>query len=815
VHITAVTSLDPPTVTSPVTLCQFDVATPLTATGAAGSIMRWYTTDTGLTVSLPGAPTPVTTTPGTKWYFVRQTSGTCVSPPDSVEVIVNPQPQPPGLSGPTIYCQDATFVPFTSSGSSILWYTAPTGGTGSATPPTVPTATPGVYDYYATQTVLGCESPRTAITVTVNPTSATPVMTAGQLIYCQFEPFIPFAVTGTNVLWYTVSTGGTGVPTAPVINTDVAGFYDYYVTETDALGCESARLHLHIIVYAKPAPPLVVSPTYCQYTPPTPLTAIGTALLWYGPGVTPPSGTTPTPSTAITGTTDYYVTQTINGCVSDSALITVTVDSTPEAPTAYSNSPVCQGDTLFLFAATPTAGVSYNWAGPAGYTDTHQNPSVLNVLPSATGFYTVTATLGSCSAAAVISVSITATPPLVVGNNSPICTGIKDTVYLSAESGPGAVYSWTGPYVFTSSAQNPFRTPVIAEYGGEYIMTVLLDGCIATASTFVNVNQTPQAPWVKWLTYCQYYDAPPLMAGGSNILWYTSSIGSTSTPVAPVPATAATGWKFYFATQTVSGCESGIDSIKVQVNPKPVVTLDPPTATVCPRDSVVLVATDTDPIAYYHWFPAMYIYDTTSPSIVARSITDMNYFVVATNQFGCTDTATSVVTVHSGAVITLTDSVTLYPGETFQVDLQTNCTTFRWTPSGGLDNAFISDPVASPEVSTRYFVTGRTEWGCKTRDSIDVNVTTDAILVLPNAFAPGGGSNSTFRIIRKGEAVLHDFRIYDRWGVVVFETKDINAGWDGIFKGVPQPLGVYVYEVTAVAGDGKAFNMKGNLTLLR
>jgi gliding motility-associated-like protein len=118
-------------------------------------------------------------------------------------------------------------------------------------------------------------------------------------------------------------------------------------------------------------------------------------------------------------------------------------------------------------------------------------------------------------------------------------------------------------------------------------------------------------------------------------------------------------------------------------------------------------------------------------------------------------------------------------------------------------------------VSTKYVVTGVTEWGCKTKDSINVNVNTEGILTVPNAFAPGNGINSKFKIIRRGFANLRHFRIYDRWGVMVFESKDIEDGWDGTYKGVPQPLGVYVYDISAATASGKVFNKSGNVTLLR
>jgi gliding motility-associated-like protein len=59
------------------------------------------------------------------------------------------------------------------------------------------------------------------------------------------------------------------------------------------------------------------------------------------------------------------------------------------------------------------------------------------------------------------------------------------------------------------------------------------------------------------------------------------------------------------------------------------------------------------------------------------------------------------------------------------------------------------------------------------------------------------------------------FRIYDRWGVMVYEGKDIEDGWDGTYKGVPQPLGVYIYDLSATTRNGTIYKKTGNLTLLR
>jgi len=297
-------------------------------------------------------------------------------------------------------------------------------------------------------------------------------------------------------------------------------------------------------------------------------------------------------------------------------------------------------------------------------------------------------------------------------------------------------------------------------------------------------------------------------------LWYATDLGGVGTLTVPVVSTDSVGVKWYFLTQTIMGCTSAIDSIKVTVTPKPNVMLSPDTA-VCPHDSTILrVVNITDPTLTYEWSPSMYLDQTTGTRVVAKAETNIDYTVIASNQSGCKDTAYVSIVVYPAAVITLGDSVRIYPGESYQITPMTNCSSFIWSPPTGLSYPYIANPVASPEYNTKYVVTGTTEWGCHTKDSFNVYVNQESLLDAPNAFTPGNGPNSEFKILKRGIATLNYFRIWDRWGVKIFETTDIDKGWDGTFNGVMQPFGVYVYEIGAVTTTGRSFIKHGNLTLI-
>ncbi|MEO6833816.1 MAG: gliding motility-associated C-terminal domain-containing protein, partial [Chitinophagaceae bacterium] len=72
-----------------------------------------------------------------------------------------------------------------------------------------------------------------------------------------------------------------------------------------------------------------------------------------------------------------------------------------------------------------------------------------------------------------------------------------------------------------------------------------------------------------------------------------------------------------------------------------------------------------------------------------------------------------------------------------------------------------------------------------------------------------------FKIVNPSFQRLMEFRVFNRWGQEVFSTTDINAGWDGTWKGIDQPTGVYQYLIRVGSPDGKAETYKGDVTLVR
>src|SRR5690606_36075720 len=117
-------------------------------------------------------------------------------------------------------------------------------------------------------------------------------------------------------------------------------------------------------------------------------------------------------------------------------------------------------------------------------------------------------------------------------------------------------------------------------------------------------------------------------------------------------------------------------------------------------------------------------------------------------------------------------------------------------------------PIVSPKKDTTYIVTVADEYGCLAVDSVNVRVFDNCSgenVTVPNTFSPNNdGLNDVFYVKGTGLSNIERLRIYSRWGELMFESPDINIGWDGTYNGVPVNSGVYVYYLEAVCLNGES-----------
>ncbi len=255
---------------------------------------------------------------------------------DDVQFVPGATPAAPTTNAAISYCQNATASPLTATattGNSLKWYTVPTGGIALTTAPTPITTATGTTNYYVSQaTTLGCESTRSAIVVNINATPIAPVVTS-PVIYCQNETaqlLTATAITGASLNWYTVATGGTASTIAPLPLTNIAGTTNFYVSQSNGLGCESPRVLIAVNINALPAAPLLNAAPYTKLAPGliTTITATnvgtGNAIQWFKNGVQVVGQGTNTINVDINSMGSYVIKVTnSNGCINTSNSILI------------------------------------------------------------------------------------------------------------------------------------------------------------------------------------------------------------------------------------------------------------------------------------------------------------------------------------------------------------------------------------------------------------------------------------------------------------------------------------------------------------
>jgi gliding motility-associated-like protein len=143
-----------------------------------------------------------------------------------------------------------------------------------------------------------------------------------------------------------------------------------------------------------------------------------------------------------------------------------------------------------------------------------------------------------------------------------------------------------------------------------------------------------------------------------------------------------------------------------------------------------------------------------------------------------------------------------------------------WSPDYQISNLFALSPIVSPREDTTYYVTLENEQHCivKAQISIPVVGTNTPDFLMPTAFTPNGdGLNDLYRPVIKITPVdVQSFQVYDRWGLKVYDSQITGiVGWDGTYRNVAQPIGVYIYYITAKVSNGTIVSQSGNVTLIR
>ncbi len=209
----------------------------------------------------------------------------------------------------------------------------------------------------------------------------------------------------------------------------------------------------------------------------------------------------------------------------------------------------------------------------------------------------------------------------------------------------------------------------------------------------------------------------------------------------------------------------------------------------------------------------------------SNTITDLcpgKYYVTITDNNKCVIIDSTIIVIDSifKNIVVWAEDDTIYNGQSTNIysTVIPNCS-YTWTPAEGLSNENIPDPVASPLVTTTYYLIIQDAFGCEYIDSVKIFVIDvicdEPYIFVPNAFTPNGDNNNDIVFVRGN--IIEDmyFAIYNRWGEKVFESTKQEYGWDGNYKGEKAQPGVFVYYLDLTCYGKRTFSKKGNITLIR
>jgi len=544
-------------------------------------------------------------------YQIVPSINGCPGAPFNYTLTVNPTPIVTNTPLSQTVCSQGsnTAVSFTSNviGATFQWTATATpkisgftaSGTGNIPPQILLNSdvVPGTITYTVTPYYSGCAGTTSNYIITVNPKPATPVASSNSPVCQNYTLSLTTpAIAGATYTWIGPN-GFTSNAQNPLVNNATpaaAGLYSLLVTVN---GCTSDIGSTNVTILSTPAAPVASSNS--------PLCAGNTLILnagsiagatyvWTGPnGFTSAVQNPSITNIATAGAGTYSVTATVNGCTSPAGTTVVVVNAIPAAPTATSNSPVCEASTINL-SVSSKPGTTYTWTGPNNFFSNLPNPSIAAASQANAGIYTVTATVGNCTGAPTsVVVEVDATPiNPVASSNSPVCTG--NAITLTASTFIGAVYKWTGPNGFSSTLQNPVINGAVLASAGIYTVSITAPGCSVTASTTtkVVVNQTPIAPTAGSNSPVCIGDNLKLTAStvaGATYSW-TGPNGFSSTLRNPVVSNmSASTAGAYNVTVTVNSCTSAAATTNVIVS-KPELAFAGNDQVVCANNSKVTLA---------------------------------------------------------------------------------------------------------------------------------------------------------------------------------------------------------------------------------
>ncbi|MFT5600549.1 MAG: gliding motility-associated-like protein [Flavobacteriales bacterium] len=483
----------------------------------------------------------------------------------------------------------------------------------------------------------------------------------------------------------------------------------------------------------------------------------------------------------------------------------------------------------FTNTSLSQANTSFLWDFGDNTTGTTENPSHTYTSP---GTYEITLIINdpaTCNFGDTIQKEI-----IVLGDTAyslvdiNICPGDIEQIGIAPQSDPSITYTWTPTNDLSSDTiSNPFANPGITT---NYQLLISNGVCTDTVTQSVIVN-TPILNVGNDTTLCDNSQVVTLTANSmgtsTNYQWSSSNqfLDTLNSPITDNSITVSPNQTTtYFVEINNNGCYTN-DSVMVDIASGQLILS--PFEVICEGDSALITATNlsASETFTFDWSPDSDILSGDgTDSIWVNPTSAQMFYMNAISSIGCTiedSVFIGVDNLPSLAISVTANPDTIYAGNFSQLNALPSGYSYIWTPSLSLNDNTLQSPTATPDFTTTYSVTISGSGGSNCLKEGEVTVFVKEVVCgqpdvfVPNAFTPNSdGKNDVLRV-RGNNIEFTLFRVYDRWGELVFETNDQSIGWDGTFKEKDCDPAVFVYYLDGVCIDGEEFLMKGNVSLIR
>jgi gliding motility-associated-like protein len=505
------------------------------------------------------------------------------------------------------------------------------------------------------------------------------------------------------------------------------------------------------------------------------------------------------------------------GC-KDTVKVTLKPALPPVADAGLDRTLCKNGSVPIGSAALP--GYSYSWFPTTGLNNPHISNPVAT--PADTTMYVVTVTdsLTGCSITDTVftNVSPVANAAFSIVNQASQCvtgnsfqfSAVNATASLRWRFGDGTLSTATNP-VHSYAADGNYTVSLVSTTSAS---------CVDSSSNPVVVYPIPSGNISSGTSIiCEGTPVQLNATGGSSYTWFKDGVAIPSFSSTPLAASAAGVYTAVVIDQ--NGCTNKIaDTITLSLTKKPVADFN--FAKYC----VGIPTNFTNNSTISNSLPVTYVWNLGS-SVQSTDWNPVVTYAAAgeyTVSFSITPQNCPQLTTTAQKIITIENPLKgmSYPPKNAVVNQPLSLTarpvgqTYNWSPSTYLSTTSGASTIYNGTEEKTYRVSFVTAAGCTTVDTQQVKIFKETEVYVPKAFTPNNdGQNDRMYPFLVGIKQLRFFRILNRWGVVVYESKTDLPGWDGSYKGMAQPMDGYNWEAQAVDFNGKIISRQGSFTLIR